>query len=226
MDNEAIPRGHIEDMGVLNLLAAKSAEDFAGIASIEDVGVVLVPWSLAMAAARIPMEDVGVLVPVPEGEDVTVITGQTTTTGDALAAGDPQRHLLIVGQVFIETVVTSVGYKGIQVVGQLFAPRGSETALGAALRDVTGQVLYTPPGARFIFDTDSYGREFFEALPQQTPLVVLGTLTLESDVDAALLRRVVPEIVLFGTVIAPRALLPTLQVLTPQKFGSLVAKEG
>ncbi len=221
MENESIPRGRIEDMGLLNLMSAKSPEDFAFIEAIEDVGAILVPSSLAMALMKVPMEDVGTIVPVEDGVDFVVVSGQTSLTGESLAAGDPERSLLIVGQVFVTTRVEKVGYKGVHVVGQMFAPRGSEAALTPVLRNITGQVMFVPPDARLLFNEERYGKEFLEALPRPTPLVVFGTLTLEEDVEAELLRRVVPEVVLFGTIRAPRRLHPTLQVLTIEKFGTI-----
>lgn len=222
MENETISQGRIENMGVLNLLSAKSAEEFAFIERIANVGAVLVPRSLAMALAKVPMENVGSVVPVPEDEDMVVISGQTMLTGEAIAAGDPERSLLIVGQVFVTTRIEKVGYKGVHVVGQLIATRGSEAALTPVLRNVTGQVLFAPPDARLVLGEGSCGLEFLEALGKPTSFVVFGELRFEDDVDVELLRRVVPEIVLFGVVNAPKRLLPTLQVLTVEKFGEIV----
>jgi hypothetical protein len=62
-------------------------------------------------------------------------------TGEALAAGDPEATLLIVGQAFLKTPVTAIGYKAIQVHGQLIAVRGSEGAIGTKLTEMHGQVL-------------------------------------------------------------------------------------
>lgn len=221
MEDKALPTGHISDVGVLNLLSAKTEEDFSGISRITDVGVVLVPQSLMPALLRVSMDDVGTIAPVPEGGHVVLLNGQTSLTGEALAAGSPEKLLFIVGQVFVESVVTSVGYGGIHVIGQMFAPRGSESAISGALRELVGQIVYLPPDGRLILGEDRFGREFLQALSQPTPLVILGNVEFERDVDAEILRRVVPEIVLFGNLRVPRALAPTAQALTVHKFGNL-----
>lgn len=223
MDEQPIPRGRIHDLGSLNLLSAKTPEDFAGIESISDVGSILVPASLAMALTRIPIHDVGTIAAIPDGEPVSLINGQVTLTGESLAAGDPDRLLVIVGQVFIPTPVSQVGYKGIHLVGQMIAARGSEAALGAAMREVIGQVIYIPEGARMIMGHERFGRDFLEALPRRTPFVIFGHVEFENDVDAALVRETIPEIVLFGKLRAPRSVAPILQAITEQKFGEIEA---
>jgi hypothetical protein len=50
-------------------------------------------------------------------------------------------------------------------------------------------------------------------------------VNIEDDVTVEMLRSKVPEIVLIGSLTAPRALLPILQVLTTEKAGSIDAKE-
>jgi len=49
------------------------------------VGVVLVSEHLMSSLATVPMEEVGVMIPVPTGENVRMVTGQIKTTGEALA---------------------------------------------------------------------------------------------------------------------------------------------
>jgi hypothetical protein len=80
------------------------------------------------------------------------MTGQTVLSGEALAHVDEQGDdvLVIVGQLVITSPVQHVGSKQLIVIGQVLAPTGSETALGAALTRLTGQLSYYPytEGAR------------------------------------------------------------------------------
>jgi len=221
MENNEIPTGHIEDVGVLNLLSAKSPADLAHIRKIEDVGVIIVPESLAAALYKIPMEDVGAIGIIPDGDNVNVIAGQTEMTGEALAKGDPNTILCIVGQLMISTVVASVGFKSIRVVGQLLAPKGSETALASAVSDLSGQVVYYPVGARFFLGHESFSREFLELLPRPTPLLILGAGVIEDDVTLELMKEKIPEIALMGNLSVPKHLAALAQVLTIQKMGSI-----
>ena len=50
----------------------------------------------------------------------------------------------------------------------------------------------------------------------------MGKLQFEADVPKELVRQKIPEIVLMGTIEAPRHLVPLLQVLTKSKMGEIV----
>lgn len=216
--------GHIRNVGFLDLRSAKTPEDLSGITAISNVGCILVPQSLAVKLAQIPMNDVGAVVPFPAGENILCKVGQTWLTGEALAAGDPNSILFIIGQMFLKTPVTSVGYKEIHLHGQIMALRGSEGPLGVKLTEMQGQVLYLPADARMLMGDETIGREFLELLPNPQPLVVMGKLTFEDDVTVDLLKAKVPEIVLMGEIYTPQALLPLVQVLTFEKMGEIHVK--
>ncbi len=217
--------GHIEDVGMLDLRWAKTAEDLSNIISMEDVGVVLVPEQLAGVLGRISMEDVGAIVPIPPG-DVNVLSGQVKLTGEMLAGGNPEAILILVGQTHISSVAQSVGYKELRVYGQLFALRGSEAAISAKLTQFSGQVFYLPANARNLMGKTTISQEFLDLLPEPCPFIVLGNLTIEPDVTVEMLKAKVPEIVLMGNITAPKALLPLLQVLTPEMMGEIREREA
>ncbi len=225
MSDTSVPSGHIHEVAVLNLLSAKSAEEFKNITSISEVGVILVPEHLAGALMQIPMSEVGTIAPIPGGDNVNLQVGQIKLSGEALAAGDPERILVAVGQVFITSVVQSVGYKGIHLTGQLFATRGSEDALGSKLIHVNGQTFYLPADPRLFMGDESIGKEFLELLPEPAPLVIMGNLTIEADVTRDLMQSKINEIVLMGQLRVPKPLLPLAQVLTKEKMGEIKSYE-
>lgn len=217
---------HIQNMGLLDLRSAKTPEDIERIASISNVGCVLLTEELIPAlVSRVKIENVGAIIPIPAGNNIQVQAGQVWLTGEALAAGNPDNILVIAGQLFITTPVTSVGYQSIHVHGQLMAIRGSETALGAKLGNVTGNVLYLPANARNIFGSEEIGKDFLELLREPTALVVMGKLTFEDDVTVDLLRSKVLEIVLMGKIETPRSLYPLVQILAVEKMGNISVKE-
>src|SRR4051812_24703807 len=113
-------KGEIKDMGILDLRSAKSAEDLAGISSIKDIGVILIPDFLSAELAKVDMSDVGAIVPVPQGSKVNCMVGEVNLDCSTLVNGDPETTLLIAGQAFISGEVNTIGYKDIQVFGQLF----------------------------------------------------------------------------------------------------------
>lgn len=218
--------GRIEDVGFLDLRWAKSAEDLSNLVSLEDVGVVLIPEQLAGALARVSMEDVGVVVPVPSGDNVNVMTGQVKLTGEMLAGGNPEATLVLVGQFQIEGVVSSIGYKELRVYGQLFATRGSEGAIGAKMTQFSGQIHYLPSNARTVKGNTSISQAYLDLLPEPIAFVVMGSLNFEDDVTVETLKAKVTEIVLMGNITASKALIPLVQVLTKEQMGDIHERQA
>jgi hypothetical protein len=132
-------RGVIDGQGVLDL-TRMTKEDLAGISGLANIGAVVVPESLAGAYAAIPAEGIGGTVYVPDGAKIRVHAGTLVVGGDGLGASD--ETLVLVGSMVITSPVTGELPQRINVVGSLIAPRGSESALGAVLGDITGAVAY------------------------------------------------------------------------------------
>jgi len=226
--NEQSPtaRRVIHDVGMLDFRSFTAPEDLSGISRIHDVGLILIPESLAPALAKVELEDVGAVVPIPEGGKVTCFTGQTKLTGEALEKGDSESTLLLVGQTFITTPCRTVGYRDIRVHGQLFATRGSEAALSSKMTSMNGQNFYLPANPRFVMGELELTADYLNLLPEPAPLVVMGALRVSNDVSAELLKSKILEIVLMGEITAPKRLLPLLEVLTPEKMGDISATDG
>jgi hypothetical protein len=219
--------GEITGMGLLDLSALTTPEDLAAITGIHKVGGILVPEALLPRLMGIPMSAVGTIVPVPAGERVRVLTGQVKLTGEALASpGGDGEILLVVGQLIVTTPVERVGYQGLHVYGQVIAPKGSETAIGSALRRLNGQTIYYTGEPRFFAGNDRFGRGFFEALERPVALVLAGNYVVEADVSADLLKEKVAQLILAGTLRAPRALVPLLQARCELMAGTIVPLDG
>jgi len=220
-EGDAIPAGEIREMGILNLLAAKTADDLQGIRSISEIGVILIPEHLAVDLMRVPMHEVGTIAAIPVSDAIHLQVGQFTLPGEALAAGDPEKILVMVGQLFITSAITSIGWKGIHATGQIIATRGSESALMAKLIHIQGQIIYCPANPRVIMGTESYGAGFLELLEEAVPLVIMGSLTIEQDVSVDLMKSKISEIMLMGELRVSRTLLPLAQLLTKDKMGEI-----
>ena len=216
----------IHNIGFLDLRSYKTAEDLGNIASIHNVGVVLVPESLAGALSKIEMSDIGSVVSIPDGENVACMMGQTKLTGEALEKGNAESILVLVGQTFITSACQSVGYKEIRVHGQLFATCGSEAAIGAKLTHLSGQNFYLPENPRFVMGDLDITAEYLQLLPGSTPFVVMGSLSFDEDVSVELVKSKISEIVLMGEIQAPKRLLALLEVLTSEKMGTIRAIDG
>jgi hypothetical protein len=199
--------GEIRDVALLDLTPMTSAEDLAGITRISDVSLVLVPESLMAAAAAIPMDDVAMVVPVPEGVQVRNHTGSLVMAGEALAGPEVENAVLIVtGTLILTSPVPSVAYRQVIVTGLVLAPHGSEAALGAGLTRVTGSVDYYPyaEGQEVKVSTGQL-RVDGEVLANRAGgpddvLVVAGQLIVTGPVATLGYRR----IVVAGQLLAPR----------------------
>jgi hypothetical protein len=199
--------GVISDVSLLDLTPLTSAEELAAITRISDVAIVLVPESLMPAVAGIPMDDVAMVVPVPDGVEVRSHTGALVMGGEALAAPEAENAALIVtGTLILTSPVQKVAYRQVIVLGLVLAPHGSESALGAGLTRVTGAVDYFPyaEGQEVKVSTGQLqvGGEVL-ANPTGGPddvLVVAGQLVVTGPVAKVGFRRVVVA----GQVVAPR----------------------
>jgi hypothetical protein len=113
--------GVIEDVALLDLTPLTSPEDLAAITRISDVAIVLVPESLMPAAVGIPMDDVAMVVPVPDGVNVRNHTGALVMGGEALAGPDVEDAALVVtGTLILTSPVPRVAYRQV-IVMQLAA---------------------------------------------------------------------------------------------------------
>jgi hypothetical protein len=199
--------GEINDVATLDLTPLTSAEDLAAITRISDVAVLLVPESLMAAVVGIPMDDVAMVVPVPDGVQVRQHTGALVMGGEALAGPDAENAALVVtGALVLTSPVSRVSYRQIIVTGLVLAPYGSESALGAGLTRVTGSVDYYPyvEGQDVKVSTGQL-RAGGEVLANPTGgpddiLVVAGQLVVTGPVAKVGFRRVV----VVGQLLAPR----------------------
>jgi hypothetical protein len=199
--------GEIRDVALLDLTPLTSAEDLAGITRISDVAMVLVPEPLMPAAVSIPMDDVAMVLPVPEGVEVRVHTGALVMGGEAMAGPQVENSTLIVtGTLILTSQVPRVDYRQVVVMGLVLAPHGSEAALGAGLTRVTGSVDYYPyaEGQEIKVSTGQLRADGeFLANPSGGPddlLVVAGQLIVTGPVAKVGFRR----ILVAGQMLAPR----------------------
>jgi len=227
-DEQAVAKqaGKIENVGALDLTGITSADELANITRIKNVGAILIRESLMGKLSSIPMENVGSVVPVPEGDNVRVQTGQIQMSGEALAGGNEEDVLVVTGQLIITSPVQQVGYKALIVSGQVLAPKGSETALGAKLSRLSGQSVYYPGQARIFMGEDQFSQAFFELLDEPITMVLLGDYTIDDDVTVEMVKQKVAAIALFGNLKAPKHLVPIFQVLTTEKHGNIGVKDA
>ena len=147
MDLQTHPAGReIRDVALLDLTGAQAETALEGVTRISHVATILVPQRLLGKLSSIPMDSVAATIPVPDDARVRVFTGQITLSGEALAndGGQPNDAMVIAGQLILTSPVKKVGYSDVIVIGQVYAPTGSESALALGLRRVTGQVMYYP----------------------------------------------------------------------------------
>jgi hypothetical protein len=163
-----------------------------------------------------------------EGQDFKVLAGQVKLSSAMLAnpAGQPDDILIAAGQVMVTGPVSTIGYAQVIVAGQLIAPAASRDLLEPRVQ-AQGQVAwYRAEEPRLILEDTKLGPDFFRLLDHTVSLIVLGDLVIAPGVTEAALREKVTDIVLFGDLTAPAELVPLLQVLTADAYGTIRADDG
>ncbi|MCX6049485.1 MAG: hypothetical protein NT075_30670 [Chloroflexi bacterium] len=211
MSNEATSNGQgreIANVGVLDLTGLKAADELANVTAISNVGTILVRQSLAGTLAAIKTANVGLIVPIPDGEHVKshILMGPVRMSGEALAnpAAEGQQILVIMGPLTITTPVEKVGYDQMIVIGPVIAPYGSETALGAGITKLQGPMLFYPSGAGVKIQEGQVklsGKALANANGDpEDVLVIIGHGAITSPVEKVGYK----QIVVLGQLVAPR----------------------
>jgi hypothetical protein len=134
--------GVISGREFLDLTHLNSVEK---ISELRDIEIIAVPEQLAGEINRIPMHNVQLVVPIPDGVRPKFHQGMVTLGGGALAlAGAETEFILVLGALVFTTPVTESKVAGIAAIGLVAAPTGSEDALGLAIARSIGAVHYFP----------------------------------------------------------------------------------
>lgn len=164
-----------------------------------------------------------------EGVELRTVTGDERIGREYLEVLPGPIVLLAVGDITFEEGISPELLRSkmpaMVLVGDIMAPRELLPTIQALASERTGDLVGYPKGARFYSGSDTLVAEDFEYLADGTAMVITGELTLAEGVTAAVVKPKVKEIVLTGTLKAPRALLPLLRSLISEKRGDLVAIE-
>jgi hypothetical protein len=163
-----------------------------------------------------------------EDQDIKVLTGQVKVSAALLAnrSGGSDDLLVAAGQVIVSGPVEDVGFRQVLVAGQLVAPAASRDALEPRLQVVGQMVWYLADDVRVIYDDTRISPDFFGLLDRPVSLVLFGDVVIEAGTTTEMVRQKVRDIVLFSTLTAPPDLVPVLQVLTTEAFGTIRAADG
>lgn len=198
----------IKDIALLDLTGAGGPDLLDGITRISHVAAILVPESLLGKLMSIPMDRIAATVPIPDGKRVKVMSGQIVLSGESLSApeADTDEIIVVAGQLVFTSPVQPLVRREIVAIGQVIAPAGSETGLGAALTRASGQVMYYPytPGVNVKVHTGKLRLGPAElansnGLPSDV-LVVIGAVIITEATDTIGYQHIVS----IGPVIAPK----------------------
>lgn len=196
---------------------------------IHVTGTVLVPRGSEAAIGKV-LEGTGAVSSYrwAEGQEIRTMAGQISISGATLAnaIGEPDDVLVLVGQIVVTGAVGDVGYRQIIVAGQAAMPVAAQDAIEP--RVVTyGQIAwYSSASPRFLAEDTELSAEYLNLLTEPTSLIVAGRLRLTDDVSAELLKEKLTDIVVFGEIVAPAALVPVLQFLAVHAFGPIRGEGG
>ena len=228
-DSLSYPNAHKEFLAVVGALIFTSPVTKIDLAGMAVVGAVLAPIGSERAISTALSSVVGLVTyfPYVEGQQIKAHSGQTTLNAATLedTSGGPDNILLVAGQLVVTGDVRSVAYREIIAVGQAILPRASQDVLGPVMR-VEGQTIwYRGTTPRLIMGEEEFGQQFLELVDEPISLIVFGHVRFSDDVSPDILRAKVAEIVLFGSIRAPKNVIPVVQFLTPEKFGVIEAVE-
>jgi hypothetical protein len=165
--------------------------------------------------------------PYTPGVNVKVHTGNLRLSPAELANpnGLPSDVLVVIGTVVITEVTDTIGYQQIVSLGPVIAPREAQQALSGRVSSLgSGLMLYSAP-PRLFDGKETFYNAFFELLDEPITLVLDGIFTFDDDVDPQVLKHKVREIIFDGKLIAPRKLVPMLQVLATQRDGRIISAD-
>jgi hypothetical protein len=194
------------------------------------VGLVLAPKGSEAALGPALTGVVGSVIyyRYSDGQDFKTLSGQVKLSGTLLAnpAGQPDDILLAAGQVIVTGPVTTVGYAQVIVAGQLLAPVSGREVLEPRIQVHGQSAWYRGDDPRMIMEDTSLGPDFFRLLDHPVSLMVLADLSLTAGVTETMVREKVTDIMLLGDITAPADLVPVLQVLATEAFGTIRADDG
>lgn len=193
-------------------------------ALIHVTGSVLAPRGSESKIGRV-LEGTGSLIQYrwAEDQDITVLGGQLRISGATLANALGAGHdvLILAGQAVVTGDVSEVGYRQIVAAGQAAFPESAREAVEPRLVTQGQLGWYRTGSPRVFLDDTTLTAEFLQLLDDKISLVVFGDLTVAEDVTGDLLRATVGDMVLFGDVIAPASVLPVVQFLATDAYGSI-----
>jgi hypothetical protein len=157
-----------------------------------------------------------------------MLSGQVKLSGSMLAnpAGQPDDLLIAAGQVVVTSPVTNVGFAQVIIAGQFAGPASSRDLLEPRVQAQGQSGWYQTPEPRILIEDTRLGPDYFRLLERPVSLVVFADLTIAPGVTETMLREKVSDIVLFGGITAPAGLVPVLQVLAVDTFGTIQADDG
>ena len=162
--------------------------------------------------------------PYTEGARVEVREGGLLG-GEALAnpAGQPNEVLLVTGTLVLTTPVESIGFQQVVVLGNVLVPRGAESGVAGRLRTQGGRVIAYDAPPRVFEGKHTLSAGYFELLDSPITLIIDGTCVIDDDVTPELIRQKVAGLALDGKLVAPRHVIPALQVVALVLDGKISA---
>lgn len=219
-------QGEISNMGSLDLRHLKGPEAFARIKEISNVGVILVYEDQVGNLARVPISNVGTILPVPTGPNVKLMSGQLELSGESLAAQSEDTVLVLAGMVMITSPVETLRCQ-LVVAGQLLAPKVSEPLIASKLLSATGQVVfYRGTSVRTMVGDNTLTADFLDMVETPVTLLLVGDTRFAKDITVQMLKQKIEDLVLIGDVDAPVHLHGAIQFLASQVLGDMMDRDG
>jgi len=155
------------------------------------------------------------------------VRGGGAMGGEALAnpAGQATDVLLVSGTLVLTSSVEKIGYAQVVVLGNVLVPRGAEANVTGHVHTQGGRVIVYDAPPRVFDGKHTLSAGYFELLDKPITLVIDGKCTIDDDVTSEHIRSKVAGLVLDGKLVAPRNVVPALQVVALALDGTIAASD-
>jgi hypothetical protein len=121
--------------------------------------------------------------------------------------------------------VEKLGYQQVVVLGNVLVPRGAESTVAGRAHTQGGRVIAYDAPPRVFDGKHTLSAGYFEMLDEPITLVIDGKCSIGDDVTPELIRHKVAGLVLDGKLVAPRQVIPALQVVALALDGKISASD-
>jgi len=223
MDNQEIKPGTV--IGNVNILDLTKATEqtITSIKRIRNVNILLYSKTNAHLIPKLAIDNLNISL---ESESIPVITsGQIVIGKESIQETNEPLTYIMAGQMLIEPDVTADDvnrmFTSLVMAGQLLCPEPAMAALKAKTKQMVGQQVSYPAGARLITGGVILDEIMLSGLEDNTVLVVVGSLRVPQVIPSELFERKIKKLYVIGKIRCPEENAPIIRARLADGTGKM-----